>query len=205
MTFYHKWQYFCTLLKNLKEKAIMSKKNNLKETDHAEEMDFNENDNVDQAVAQENVNDALADLQNEFTQEKDRYLRLFAEFENYKKRTARERMELFKTAGEDVILSLLPVLDDFGRALKELEKSSDDDLFKGVELIQNKLRETLKSKGLELVEVKSGDSFDAEIHEAITQIAAPEKKFKGKIIDVVENGYSLGGKIIRYPKVVIGQ
>lgn len=189
----------------LKEKAIMSKKDILNKTDIGEEMDLSDNEIVDQEVAQENVNDALAELQDEFKREKDRYLRLFAEFENYKKRTARERMEMFKTAGEDIVMSLLPVLDDFGRALKELEKSSDNGLFKGVELIYNKLSEILKSKGLELIEVNPGDAFDADIHEAISQIAAPEKKLKGKIIDVVEMGYRLGDKIIRYPKVVIGQ
>lgn len=188
----------------------MSKKDKSKETDRSEELEFVENeilenDIPDQEVEQENVDDALGILQDEFKREKDRYLRLFAEFENFKKRTARERIELFKTAGEDIVLSLLPVLDDFGRALKELEKSSDEGLFKGVELINSKMREVLRSKGLEMIEVKPGDSFDAEIHEAISQIAAPEKKLKGKIIDVVENGYSLGGKIIRYPKVVIGQ
>ena len=131
--------------------------------------------------------------------------RTFAEFENFKKRTARERVDMFKTAGADVIGSLLPVLDDFERALKEIEKSEDDSLHKGVELIHNKLRETLKSKGLHLMDVKPGDAFDADSHEAITQIPAPEDKLKGKIIDVVEKGYTLGDKIIRYPKVVIGQ
>jgi len=183
----------------------MSKKDNLKETDQSEEIEFTENDIVDQELAQESLNDALAELQDEFKREKDRYLRLFAEFENYKKRTSRERVELFKTAGEDIIMSLLPVLDDFGRALKEMEKSSDEGLFKGVELIESKLRETLKAKGLEPVEVTQGDAFDAEVHEAISQVPAPDKKLKGKILDVVENGYTLGGKIIRYPKVVIGQ
>ena len=191
--------------KKLERKAVMSKKDNLKETNQSEEIEFTENDIVDQELAQESVNDALADLQDEFKREKDRYLRLFAEFENYKKRTSRERVELFKTAGEDIIMSLLPVLDDFGRALKEMEKSSDEGLFKGVELIESKLRETLKSKGLEPVEVSQGDAFDAEVHEAISQVPAPDKKLKGKILDVVENGYTLGGKIIRYPKVVIGQ
>ncbi|QAA80969.1 nucleotide exchange factor GrpE [Aequorivita sp. H23M31] len=188
----------------------MSKKDNPKENDRAEELEFLENEVseseiLDQEAEQESVDDALGILQDEFKREKDRYVRLFAEFENYKKRTARERIDLFKTAGEDVITSLLPVLDDFGRALKELEKGDDDGHYKGVELIYNKLKETLRSKGLEMIDVKAGDPFDAEMHEAISQIAAPDKKLKGKIIDVVENGYSLGGKIIRYPKVVIGQ
>lgn len=143
-------------------------------------------------------------LQEDLNKEKDRFLRLFAEFENYKKRTSKERMDLFKTAGQEVILSLLPVLDDFDRALKEIAKSGDEAMFKGVELISNKLRETLKSKGLQDIEVNPGDGFDAEIHDAITQIPAPNKKLKGKVIDIIQKGYSLGDKIIRHPKVVVG-
>jgi molecular chaperone GrpE len=143
-------------------------------------------------------------LENDLATEKDKFLRLFAEFENYKKRTSKERMDLFKTAGQEVISSLLPVLDDFERALKELSKSSEKELFTGVQLIHNKFKETLKSKGLEEVKADEGDSFDAEIHDAITQIPAPKKKLVGKIIDVVEKGYRLGDKIIRHPKVVVG-
>lgn len=137
--------------------------------------------------------------------EKDRYLRLFAEFENYKRRTNKERIELFKTAGEEVMQALLPILDDFDRALVELKKSKDTDSFSGVELISNKFRETLRSKGLEPIAVKSGDTFDADLHEAVTQIPAPSDDLKGKIIDVIEKGYTLGDKIIRYPKVVTGK
>lgn len=143
-------------------------------------------------------------LRKDLGKEKDRFLRLFAEFENFKKRTSRERMELFRTAGQEVIVSLLPVLDDFDRALKEISKSEDQEMFKGVVLIANKLKETLKSKGLEEIEIKEGDAFDAEVHEAITQIPAPSKKLKGKILDVVEKGFMLGDKIIRHPKVVVG-
>lgn len=183
----------------------MGKKNKFEETDPEEDGNFSDEKINEQIRAEENVTDALANLQDEFEREKDRYLRLFAEFENYKKRTSRERIEMFKTASQDVMISLLPILDDFERALKEIEKSEDDNLFKGVELINIKFRETLKSKGLQLMDVKSGDAFDADSHEAITQIPAPEESLKGKIIDVVEKGYTLGDKIIRYPKVVIGQ
>lgn len=137
--------------------------------------------------------------------EKDKYLRLFAEFENYKKRTTKERIELFKTAGQELMTSLLPIMDDFDRGLAEIKKAKDKELLKGMQLINDKLRKTLEQKGLSLMKVKSGDDFDAEIHEAITQIPAPNDKLKGKIIDCVENGYKLGDKIIRYPKVVIGQ
>jgi len=182
--------------------------------DKSEEME--ENLSNEQAVNGEEVSGAQTTseqeqeisneerLENELATEKDKFLRLFAEFENYKKRTAKERMDLFKTAGQEIIVSLLPVMDDFERALKELSKSSEKELFTGVKLIHNKFKETLKSKGLEEVKAKEGDSFDAEIHDAITQIPAPNKKFIGKIIDVVEKGYRLGDKIIRHPKVVVG-
>jgi len=143
-------------------------------------------------------------LREDLAKEKEKFLRLFAEFENYKRRTSKERMDLFKTAGQEVIVSLLPVMDDFDRALKELSKSDDKEMFKGVELISNKFKETLKSKGLEEVGAKAGDAFDAEVHDAITQIPAPDKKMKGKIIDVVEKGFKLGDRIIRHPKVVVG-
>ena len=136
--------------------------------------------------------------------EKDKYLRLFAEFENYKRRTAKERIELFSTASEEVMVSLLPVLDDFDRASSEIEKSKDNEIFNGILLIKNKLFDSLNSKGLSEIEIKKGDDFNADIHEAITQIQAPNKKMKGKIIDIIEKGYKLGEKIIRYPKVVIG-
>jgi len=144
-------------------------------------------------------------LKQDLNDQKDKYLRLFAEFENYKRRTSKERLELFKTASQELMQVMLPVLDDFDRALKEIKKSDDDSLVEGVELINNKFRETLKSKGLEPMAVKEGDTFDADIHEAVTQIPAPDKSMKGKIVDVVEKGYTLGDKIIRYPKVVTGK
>jgi molecular chaperone GrpE len=137
--------------------------------------------------------------------EKDKFLRLFAEFENYKKRTNKERIELFSTASQELMTSLLPVLDDFDRAEQEFTKNKENELFKGVSLIQNKFADTLKSKGLKLIEIKKGDVFNADDHEAVTQIPAPNDKLKGKIIDVIEKGYLLGEKVIRYPKVVIGK
>ena len=143
-------------------------------------------------------------LSQDLASEKDKFLRLFAEFENYKRRTAKERIDLFKTANQDVLQAMLPVLDDFDRALAEIKKTDDNILIQGVELIQEKLKNTLNSKGLELVEVNIGDAFDADFAEAITQIPAPSPKMKGKIVDVIEKGYKLGDKIIRFPKVVIG-
>ena len=144
-------------------------------------------------------------LEDQVKEEKDKFLRLFAEFENYKRRTAKERIELFSTASEEVMISLLPILDDFDRASAEIEKDKDNEIFKGVLLIKNKLFDSLKSKGLALIEVNKGDEFNADNHEAVTQIAAPTKEMEGKIIDVIEKGYKLGEKVIRYPKVVIGK
>lgn len=165
---------------------------------NGENRDVEQEENPDGEISVEDQ------LREELAKEKDKFLRLFAEFENFKKRTSKERMDLFKTAGQEVMVSLLPILDDFDRALKELSKSEDKEMFKGVELINNKFNETLKNKGLEQIEVKQGDAFDAEVHDAITQIPAPDKKLKGKILDVVEKGFKLGDRIIRHPKVVVG-
>ena len=159
-------------------------------------------DNSNKAV--ENQVDEV-NFEDQVKEEKDKFLRLFAEFENYKRRTAKERIELFSTASEEVMVSLLPILDDFDRASAEIEKDNDNEIFKGVLLIKNKLFDSLKSKGLALIEVNKGDEFNADDHEAVTQIPAPSKKMEGKIIDVIEKGYKLGEKVIRYPKVVIGK
>jgi len=145
-------------------------------------------------------------LQDELASEKDKFMRLFAEFENYKKRTNKERIELFKTASQEVMLAMLPVLDDFERALTHIEDDKEaEELRKGVLLIYQKLLNTLEQKGLAKIEVKQGDVFNADDHEAVTQIPAPSDDLKGKIIDVIECGYTLGEKVIRFPKVVIGQ
>ena len=169
-----------------------------------------EQENID-AIQEENVSESPSttvtieeQLQEELVKEKDKFLRLFAEFENYKKRTSKERIDLFKTANQEVLQSMLPVLDDFDRAWEQISKSEDEALVKGVELIHEKLKSTLVSKGLEVVEIKSGDVFNADFAEAITQIPAPSDDLKGKIVDVIEKGYKLGDKIIRFPKVVIG-
>jgi len=158
-----------------------------------------------ETVEKEEVTSVEEKLRTEIASEKDKFLRLFAEFENYKRRTSKERVELFSTASQDVIQSLLPVLDDFDRALIEISKKPESDLSKGVELIKNKLQSTLQQKGLISVEVNKGDVFNADDHEAVTQITAPTEDFKGKIIDVLEKGYKLGEKVIRFPKVVIGK
>jgi len=174
------------------------------------------NDYQDQEIEKENIDSQeevsenqkeesiVEDLQLEIDKEKNNFLRLFAEFENYKKRTSKERIELFSTANRELMTVLLPILDDFDRGLNEIKKSGDDAMLEGMKLIYNKFKNTLNQKGLKEMEVGKGDVFDAEIHEAISQIPAPSKKLKGKIIDVVEKGYKLGETIIRFPKVVLG-
>ena len=159
---------------------------------------------VEEQVTEEQTKEEKLEV--ELKQEKDKFLRLFAEFENYKRRTSKERIELFSTASEDVMKTLLPVLDDFERALTHIEEDKEaEELRKGVLLIYQKLIKTLEQKGLKAMEVNKGDAFNADNHEAITQIPAPSDDLKGKIIDIVEKGYLLGEKVIRFPKVVIGQ
>ena len=191
-----------TMFKNIfKNKSNMTTEN----TEFDQEIDdvtLENNANGEQLIIEElSVEEQLAQ---DLAREKDKFLRLFAEFENYKRRTTKERIELFKTANQEVLLAMLPVLDDFDRAIVEISKSEDEVLTKGVELIHEKLKGTLVAKGLEQVDVKAGDAFDADFAEAITQIPAASEKMKGKIVDVVEKGYKLGDKIIRFPKVVIG-
>ncbi|AXB58905.1 MULTISPECIES: nucleotide exchange factor GrpE [Flavobacterium] len=191
----------------MKFKNIFKNKSNMttENTEFDQELDdvtLENNANGEQLIVEElSVEEQLAQ---DLAKEKDKFLRLFAEFENYKKRTSKERIDLFKTANQEVLLAMLPVLDDFDRAMVEINKSEDENLTKGVELIHEKLKSTLVTKGLEQVDVKAGDAFDADFAEAITQIPAPSDKLKGKIVDVIEKGYKLGDKIIRFPKVVIG-
>ena len=138
-------------------------------------------------------------IEEKFLELNDKHLRLFAEFENFKKRTAKERMELYKTAGESVLTALLPVLDDFERSIKANKKQEDE----GVVLIYNKLKSILETKGLKAMEDPIGTELNTDYHEAITNIPAPSNDMKGKIIDVVEKGYFLNEKVIRYAKVVV--
>jgi molecular chaperone GrpE len=191
----------------MKFKNIFKNTNNMttENTEFDQELDdvtLENNANGEQLIVEElSVEEQLAQ---DLAKEKDKFLRLFAEFENYKKRTSKERIDLFKTANQEVLLAMLPVLDDFDRAIVEINKSEDENLKKGVELIHEKLKSTLVAKGLEQVEVRAGDAFNADFAEAITQIPAPSDKLKGKIVDVIEKGYKLGDKIIRFPKVVTG-
>jgi molecular chaperone GrpE len=154
---------------------------------------------------EEQVQEGEAGASDELAQMKDKYLRLFSDFDNYKKRTARETLELRKTASKDVMMAIIPVLDDFERARINASKSDTAESFsEGVQLVYDKLFKTLKSKGLEIMK-STGEQFDAELHEAITKIPAPTPEMKGKIIDTIEFGYTLNDQIIRYAKVVVGE
>jgi molecular chaperone GrpE len=172
-------------------------------TENIEKEIIQEENVVENQDVQEN-NEPEVSVEDQLQEQKDKFIRLYAEFENYKKRTSKERIDLFKTAGQEILQSMLPVLDDFDRAWAQVSQSQDEALVKGVELIHEKLKVTLMSKGLEVVEIKAGDAFDADFAEAITQIPAPTPKLKGKIVDVIEKGYKLGDKIIRFPKVILG-
>ncbi|PJJ59007.1 nucleotide exchange factor GrpE [Hymenobacter chitinivorans] len=140
----------------------------------------------------------------ELAELKDKYLRLAAEFDNYKRRTAKERQDLFKTANQELMVALLPVLDDFDRARHHTKDTEDASAVReSIDIISGKLQKTLQQKGLTPMETKGG-AFDADLHEAITQIPAPSEELKGKVVDEVEKGYYLGDKVIRHAKVVLG-
>ena len=154
--------------------------------------------------AAETANESVRDFEAELLEKDDKYLRLYAEFENYKRRTLAERIELFKTAGQEIMLAMIPVLDDFERALKAMENATDVASVKeGIDLVSHKFKNTLVAKGLKPME-SIGQAFNADLHEAITNIPAPSEDMKDKIIDEVEKGYYLGDKVIRYAKVVVG-
>lgn len=159
----------------------------------------------EKAEAPAEEKDELTVLQEKNEELNDRFLRLYSEFDNFRKRTQKEKIDLYKTAGEDVINALLPVLDDFERALKFIDQNAEmNDFQQGVSLIYQKLQTTLNQKGLKPIESSIGKDFDLDLHESISQVPTEDKKMKGKVIDEVEKGYMLNDKVIRYAKVVIG-
>ena len=148
--------------------------------------------------------DEVAQLKEELASAKDQNLRLYAEFENFKRRNAKERLELMGSANRDVMEAMLPIVDDFERAIKNITRTEENKaLFEGVDLIYQKLTETLKQKGLKPMESSIGSDFDVERMEAITRLPVPDKKQHGKVIDEVERGYHLGDKVLRYARVVV--
>lgn len=181
---------------------------NTPNTDELNGMDINTDENaagishLNEPVAEES---AISKVEDDLREQKDKYLRLMAEFDNFRRRTAKERLELIQTAGKDVIVSLLDVLDDCDRAEKQMQ--ANDDLAaqkEGVQLVFNKLRSTLQNKGIKAMESINSD-FDVEKHEAITEIPAPTADMKGKVMDEVVKGYYLNDKLIRFAKVVVGK
>ncbi len=171
---------------------------------HEENLDTNsQNTENTEQENQENVSQKPT-AEELLAEEKDRYIRLYAEFENYKKRTLKEKNEFYLYASKDLMTSMLGILDDFERALKEIAKNGNESDLKGVELIYQKFRNKLIEKGLKPIDVNVGDDFNVDFHEAITQIPSPTPELKGKIVDVIETGYQLHDKVIRFAKVVTG-
>ena len=147
----------------------------------------------------------LEELQEKYDDLNDKYMRLYSEFDNYRKRTAKERIELQKSASKEIIMAILPVVDDLERAIKAFEDHHlSEEAKKGIELIYNKLMNILEQKGLQVIDAKE-QPFDTDFHEAVTNVPAPSEKLKGKNVDVIQKGYMLNGKVIRYAKVVVGQ
>lgn len=187
--------------KTKEEKAKASKKDEKveeKEETKAEENVENKDEVKVEKKAEKTDAEKLSDMN-------DKYLRLAAEYDNYRKRTLKERMELTKTAGEDILVNILPIIDDFERGLDHMDEAKDVDAVKeGVQLIYNKFKEFINQRGVIEIDAKEKD-FDTDLHEAITKIPAPTEELKGKVVDVIEKGYQLGEKVIRFSKVVIGE
>jgi molecular chaperone GrpE len=188
------------IFKKMSEEKIIDNTN--EELIPEQETSFEENA---AAPEQETEVTAKLSLEDELAEMKDKYLRLYSDFENFKRRTSKERVEFFKTAGQEIITAMLPVLDDFERATKSMDTAKDVSAVKeGVTLVHHKLKNILTQKGLKEMEAQ-GKDFDADFHEAITNIPAPSPELKGKVVDAVEKGYFLGDKVIRYAKVVVGE
>ncbi len=190
-----------------KEKEIIETSDNT--PIEANDFSVNENENVEtdgvETFDPSLPSEETAKLRAELEEQKDKYMRLFAEFDNYKRRSAKERIELIQTASKEVITSLLQVLDDTDRAEKQMQETDDPEHIKeGVQLVFNKLRKALKSRGLEPME-SVGTNFDVEKHEAITELPVDDKKQKGKVVAEIEKGYYLNDKLIRFAKVVVGK
>jgi molecular chaperone GrpE len=166
----------------------------------SENNEATENVSEAQTTAQESSTEKL---QAELAEQKDKFIRLYSEFENFRRRTAKEKLDLIQSANEQLIKTLLPVVDDFDRAEKSFKDGSVKEL-EGFFLIHNKFKKILDQAGVKLMDVKAGSDFNADFHEAITQIPSPDEKLKGKVVDVVESGYLLNDKVIRFAKVVVG-
>jgi molecular chaperone GrpE len=187
---------------------VFAKQNSTEMSEEKNEIPVNQNETEQQQdlpnVPVDEKEKRIAELEEQVAMLNDKHLRLYSEFDNFRKRTSKEKTEILNMAGAEVIKSLLPVIDDFERALRNNETSKDiAAINEGVNLIAQKLRSVLMQKGLEPMKT-IGETFDADLHEAITNVPAPDAKMKGKIIDEIEKGYMLNGKIIRFAKVIVG-
>jgi molecular chaperone GrpE len=181
-----------------------NKKNSVKLDEQQDSSELNTEESIKKDIVVELSKEEQ--LEKEITELKDKQLRIFAEFENFKKRTAKERIDLFRNAGVEFFESMLTILDDFDRASKHHDTTTDpEEIKKGIDLIHSKLLGILNQKGLSVMDSSVGSVFDTDFHEAITQIPSPSKDKKGKVIDETEKGYLLNDKVIRYAKVVVGQ
>lgn len=184
--------------KSQEENEVLEAENQTATEEMVEEQEASQAEEQAEVSAEEKLEQELAEA-------KDKYLRLYSEFENFRRRNAKERIDLIKTASSDLMVELLPTIDDFERANKANQNQEDIDAVKeGFNLISTKLMKTLESKGLKLMDTEKGTAFDADLHEAVTQFPVEDEKLKGKIIDTVEKGYYLGERVIRFAKVVIG-
>ncbi|MBC5993602.1 nucleotide exchange factor GrpE [Pontibacter cellulosilyticus] len=178
----------------LQDQPVNAEANGQEEEQNSEET----NESTDTAQEEDTTAIQLAEM-------KDKFVRLMAEFENFRRRTTKERQDLLKTASQDVMVELLPVLDDMERARQSMEATKDvDAMLQGLELVFHKLKHVTQQKGLKAMQIHAGEDFDADMHEAVTQIPAPSEELKGKIVDVIEKGYTLNDKVIRFAKVIIG-
>ena len=185
--------------------ALDNEENNNPESENGQKIEPKSSKKKKKSSKRDKTKEELEETKTQMAELKDKYIRLMAEFDNYKKRTIKEKMDLMRTAAQDTMSALLPVLDDFDRAKKNAEDETSAEPFsEGVMLVYNKLHGVLKAKGLEVMET-DGLPFDPELHEAITEIPAPSDDMKGKVFDTIEKGYVLKDKIIRHAKVVVGK
>lgn len=196
------------LIHSLQNKLIMAEKEDMKQEPELEEKASDvEEKKKKQSKKEEREESELkkqvAELTDKLAKEKDDYIRLMAEFETFRRRSAEDRLSLTASAAADTVKGMLPVLDACERAMEMLVSSADEAAIEGTNLIYNKLMDYLKTKGLDKIEAK-GEKFDTDLHEAVTQIPAPAEDLKGKVVDVIQTGYTFNGKVLRYAKVVVG-
>lgn len=192
------------LIHSLQNKLIMAEKEDMKQEEKASDVEEKKKKQSKKEERKESeLKKQVAELTDKLAKEKDDYIRLMAEFETFRRRSAEDRLSLTASAAADTVKGMLPVLDACERAMEMLVSSADEAAIEGTNLIYNKLMDYLKTKGLDKIEAK-GEKFDTDLHEAVTQIPAPAEDLKGKVVDVIQTGYTFNGKVLRYAKVVVG-